>query len=455
MAAPLRVPAARLRRVRDVLRVLQGRRCRTSPTSTSRRWSPGIDVLLFKPGRRAAPARAARDRRRASTPAFVEGARPSEIDAELAQSEAGRAWLEELERRQGPVVQHGDRGRPLPLLPQLVRRPEHPVRLDRRPRQRTRRGPARSSARPKSSHASASGSRRSTRELLDDESAAAFEELLGLSRTVFPYVEEHKFYCDYWFLTRWCNKIREFGALLAEHGFLEDAEDVFQLSRHEVCDGAGRAAAALGHGRHAARPDVTGRRSSRGARSCSSDSPTGRRRRRSAPMPEAISDPVVDHALGRHDERVAGLGARRGGRRSSSRGAAASPGVVEGVARVVIDVDQIGRAPRRRGARLPASHRLRGRRSSAASSGRRHRHRRRHVARGDRLPRVRPARGRRHRPRDVADPAPASASASTARPALVTMLDATVSAATPVRSPALRRRRRAGSSAARARASAI
>ncbi len=51
---------------------------------------------------------------------------------------------------------------------------------------------------------------------------------------MFPYVEEHKFYCDYWFLTRWWNKIREFGALLAEHGFLEDAEDVFQLSRHEV-----------------------------------------------------------------------------------------------------------------------------------------------------------------------------------------------------------------------------
>ena len=51
---------------------------------------------------------------------------------------------------------------------------------------------------------------------------------------MFPYVEEHKFYCDYWFLTRWWNKVREFGALLAEHGFLADGEDIFQLSRHEV-----------------------------------------------------------------------------------------------------------------------------------------------------------------------------------------------------------------------------
>ena len=37
VAAPLRVPAARLRRLPDLLRVLQGHICPTSPTSTSRR----------------------------------------------------------------------------------------------------------------------------------------------------------------------------------------------------------------------------------------------------------------------------------------------------------------------------------------------------------------------------------------------------------------------------------
>src|SRR4029453_5315525 len=70
--------------------------------------------------------------------------------------------------------------------------------------------------------------------LRDEESRPAFQELLALSRTVFPYVEEHKFFCDYWFLTRWWNKVREFGALLAKHDFLEDPEDIFQLGRHEV-----------------------------------------------------------------------------------------------------------------------------------------------------------------------------------------------------------------------------
>src|SRR5207248_11046276 len=59
------------------------------------------------------------------------------------------------------------------------------------------------------------------RELLDDAATQPFGELLGLSRTVFPYVEEHKFFCDYWFLTRWWNKLREFGELLARNDFLE------------------------------------------------------------------------------------------------------------------------------------------------------------------------------------------------------------------------------------------
>ena len=104
---------------------------------------------------------------------------------------------------QGPLVQHGHRRRPLPLLPQLARRPEHPLRLADRATSRRSRRARRSSGRPRSwrgerdrlaeEYGGAAGPRRS---------AAAFKELLGLSRTVFPYVEEHKFYCDYWFLSR-------------------------------------------------------------------------------------------------------------------------------------------------------------------------------------------------------------------------------------------------------------
>ena len=61
----------------------------------------GIDVLLFRPDaelRRL--ARLAIDTGVDS--AFVEGRSPAEIDAELSQSEAGRSWLEELEKVKDP-----------------------------------------------------------------------------------------------------------------------------------------------------------------------------------------------------------------------------------------------------------------------------------------------------------------------------------------------------------------
>ncbi len=36
----------------------------------------------------------------------------------------------------------------------------------------------------------------------------------GLCHTVFPYVEDHKFFCEHWFVVTFYNKVREFGALL-------------------------------------------------------------------------------------------------------------------------------------------------------------------------------------------------------------------------------------------------
>ncbi len=58
--------------------------------------------------------------------------------------------------------------------------------------------------------------------------------MLGLCHVVFPYVEDHKFYCEHWFTSRFFSKIREFGALLARQGVLDEGEDVFQLQHFEV-----------------------------------------------------------------------------------------------------------------------------------------------------------------------------------------------------------------------------
>src|SRR6516162_803100 len=72
--------------------------------------------------------------------------------------------------------------------------------------------------------------------LADSEAIAAFDQNLGLARTVFPYVESHNFYVEHWYHTIFWNKVREFGALLTGHGFLADADDIFYLQRHEVSD---------------------------------------------------------------------------------------------------------------------------------------------------------------------------------------------------------------------------
>jgi len=192
----------------------------------------GIDVLLFKPD--------AELRRLAQLAldigvdgAFANGRTPAEIDAELAETDAGREWLGELEKVKEPWF-HMATGDGLyhyyrswlddPRIPyaslaghiETLRAgglPERPKGEIVRERDRLA---------------------REYSELLGEAARQPFEELLGLSRTVFPYVEEHKFYCDYWFLTSWWNKIREFGGLLAAHSFLEDGEDLFQLTRHEV-----------------------------------------------------------------------------------------------------------------------------------------------------------------------------------------------------------------------------
>ncbi len=73
------------------------------------------------------------------------------------------------------------------------------------------------------------------RELLgSDEERAAYDQMITLAHRVFPYVEGHKFYCEHWYTNLFFNKIREFGELLAAHGFFKDAADVFQLTHYEL-----------------------------------------------------------------------------------------------------------------------------------------------------------------------------------------------------------------------------
>ncbi|MBK6401347.1 MAG: PEP-utilizing enzyme, mobile region [Rhodocyclaceae bacterium] len=73
------------------------------------------------------------------------------------------------------------------------------------------------------------------RELIANEAdRQQFDELLGCAKTVFPYVENHLFYVEHWFHSVFWNKIRQVAAVMKEHGILDDVEDIWYLRRDEI-----------------------------------------------------------------------------------------------------------------------------------------------------------------------------------------------------------------------------
>ena len=298
----------------------------------------GIDVLIFRADaelRRLA---------RLAVDTGVDGAfqvdrTPAEIEAELAADEAGRSWLAELEAIKDPWfnmatgdgLYHDYRNwKDDPTIPyaSLVGHIDaiHSGRAVERPTDEL--------------EAERERLAREYAALLPDDLRGPFEYLLALSRTVFPYVEEHKFYCDYWFLTNWWNKIREFGGLLRDHGFLEDPEDIFCLKRHEISEALDELTLSWATGGAPLGPHhwpaVVARRREVLERLADWTPPPA-----IGATPELVTDPMVIMLWGVTTDRVREwAGQVEGG--TQLNGAAASPGVVEGAARVIRSADQIG-----------------------------------------------------------------------------------------------------------------
>jgi len=175
------------------------------------------------------------------------------------------------------------------------------------------------------------------RELLPEDRRAAFDRSLARARMVFPYVENHNFYIDHRYLTIFWNKVREFGALLAEHGFLADQEDVFHLRHDEVRSAledlrlswSSGAAPAFGPSHW---PSVVERRKSiyQAMRRWSPHPALGE-------IPEEINEPITVMLWGVTPERVQEWLSSDNGRSAVVTGIAGSPGVVEGPARVILE----------------------------------------------------------------------------------------------------------------------
>jgi pyruvate,water dikinase len=175
--------------------------------------------------------------------------------------------------------------------------------------------------------------------LPSDAERATFDQMLGLCHLVFPYVEDHKFYCENWIATAFFNKVREFGALLARHGFFAETEDVFHLHHSEVGLALSDLALSWASGSPPRGPEywppiVAERKRVLAAYAKWSPPPA------LGPVPEGIGDPLLLMLWGITPEQLK-VWSEPPGTGNELRGFGASAGVVEGIAHVVLSVDEI------------------------------------------------------------------------------------------------------------------
>lgn len=176
-----------------------------------------------------------------------------------------------------------------------------------------------------------------------DDDRAQFDRLLAIARTVFPYVENHLFYVEHWFHSIFWNKVREVGALLAAHGILEDAEDVWYLRHAEIKDALWDVTAAWATG-------VPPRGRTTWPREIAWRKPVLEAFRRWRPppalgtVPDAIREPFTIMLWGVTDESLAAWARRDGGGAPADviEGIPVSQGVVSGRVRVCRTIDELG-----------------------------------------------------------------------------------------------------------------
>ena len=275
---------------------------------------------------------------------FQEGVKAADMIRTLEQSgPAGQAWLQELATSRDPWFNinvgdgfyhyhrswNDDLSMPFAGLPEYVRRVKAGESLER-PVERLK------------------AERRQLiedyRELLNtDEERAAYDQMITLAHRVFPYVEGHKFYCEHWYTNLFFNKIREFGALLAHHGFFRDAEDVFQLTHYELEMAIIDLMTSWSNGSPprgpAHWPQIVAERRAAITEWAKHETPPAL-----GPVPEVIDDPAIVMLWGITRESLdTWLAASSGVDSNEVRGFAASSGVVEGPARIVKSVEEISR----------------------------------------------------------------------------------------------------------------
>lgn len=310
------------------------------PDGTVAKMVAGIEVLLFRPddelrrlAQQAVDAGIAEE--------FLGDRDPEDVVATLRSSDAGREWLASFDQAKDPwfyfssgtgIGGHAERSwiddlsAPMTSLRGYVERLREGEDIARPTSQlRERREQLASEYR---------------KLLSSDQDRATFDELLGLARMVFPYIEDHNFYVEHWYHTIFWNKIREIGRELERADFLAEAEDVFMLSRHELGEAVYDLVASWATGTPARGPHYW---PAKIARRNEIFAALGEWRPHPAlgPAPEVVTDAFQIMLWGITTERVRQWLQTELGDDDEIRGIPASAGVAEGPARVVRGADEL------------------------------------------------------------------------------------------------------------------
>jgi pyruvate,water dikinase len=178
------------------------------------------------------------------------------------------------------------------------------------------------------------------RELLSGDDAEAFGEMRELAKTVYPFVENHNFYVEHWHHSIFWNRVRELGAILARHGFFTESEDIFLLHRFEIHDALYDLSTGWATGTPARGPTywpdevALRKRILERLREWSPPPALGA-------APTEVTEPFTVMLFGITTETVDKWLGGAGKDVTELHGIAASPGVVEGTARVITSVSEL------------------------------------------------------------------------------------------------------------------
>ncbi len=299
---------------------------------TISRMVAGVDVLAFRPDDELRGL-AALANELGLTELIAAKQTPDELFAKLATTEDGRTWSETFEKAKDPwfnyFAEYGF------THDQETWASDLSIPLQGIARYATKLAAGEDISRPiERLRAERDEIVAEYRALLTEDEAKQFDELLGLARTVFPYIEEHNIYVEHWAHGVFWQKAWELADFLVAVGFTKERDDMFYLNRFEldtvlfdVVESWAIGVPARGSKRWGA--EIAKRRSIFAALQAQGAPPAH------GIPPKQVTDPFAIMNYGVTTERVADwLGATTGSS-STMNGIPGSIGIVEGPVRVL------------------------------------------------------------------------------------------------------------------------